>query len=188
MFTVPSPVLKQYVSYLKQFAASPRSFGTLAPSSPWLCRRMLDAVKWGNALAIAELGAADGVLTRRILQQMSPEGMLDAYEIQPELTEQLSEIDDPRLHVIAHSAEKLRNNYDLIFSGLPLSSLPLRTRIRILRQSRSHLNPGGYFIQFQYSPIRERQLSLYFSWRKTCEIRNFPPAWVYICTPLVPEG
>lgn len=183
MSNIPSPPFRQYMDYLRLFVSAPRDFGTLVPSSPWLCQKMIDAAPWENVQRIAELGAGDGVLTRRILQRMRPDARLDAYEIQPILVRRLEEINDPRLRVIAHSAEKLQNRYDLIFSCLPLASLPLSTRVRILRQSYNRLNTGGYFIQFQYSPLNERLLSLYFEWQKMYEIRNFPPAWVYICTP-----
>lgn len=51
--------LKNHFSYLQQFMASPRTIGTLAPSSPWLCQAMLNQVEWTGALSIAELGAVD---------------------------------------------------------------------------------------------------------------------------------
>jgi len=73
--------LKNHFSYLQQFMASPRTIGTLAPSSPWLCQAMLNQIEWTGALSIAELGAADGVLTKRILGRMRADASLEAFEI-----------------------------------------------------------------------------------------------------------
>ncbi|QIU92205.1 class I SAM-dependent methyltransferase [Yokenella regensburgei] len=179
------PYLKHQIGYVRQFIKHPRMFGALAPSSPWLCNRMANLADWSQAASVAELGAGDGVLTRRLLDRLSPDAQLDAWEIQPELAGKLHMMakHDPRLKVIARSAESLDRNYDVIFSCLPLLSIPLLPRLRILHQIRERLNPGGVLIQFQYSPLSEKLLSRYFSWTRVYEVRNIPPAWVYVCTP-----
>ncbi|TKI08865.1 class I SAM-dependent methyltransferase [Martelella alba] len=176
-------LLKSQIGYIRQFVRSPRTFGTLTPSSPWLCQAMLSQVSWQKITRVAELGSGDGVLTRRILTAMPKDASLDAYEITLDLAQSLSKIQDPRLNVIARSAEILEKRYDLIFSCLPLLSLHQRTRLRILKSAAGQLNPGGTFIQFQYTSAAEKVLSRYFSWDKKLEIRNIPPAWVYYCKP-----
>ncbi|MCW8114230.1 class I SAM-dependent methyltransferase [Yersinia intermedia] len=185
MTNTVQPYLKHQWDYIKQFILSPRTFGSLAPSSPWLCQRMITLADWRQVRTIAELGAADGVLTRHLLSQMTLDTTLDAYEIQPVLVSQLQiQADrDDRLNVVAQSAERLNLNYDLVFSCQPLLSIPVVPRLRILRQVRERLNPGGTLIQFQYSPRSEKLLSRYFEWKKVYEVRNFPPAWIYVCTP-----
>ena len=125
----------------------------LAPSS---------SAHWGVSLSIAELGAANGVLTKGILSRMRRDAMLDAYEINPGFIGQLRTIDDRRLNVVAASAERLINPYDIVFSCLPLLSLPLRISMRILNQIRQQMSADGLFIQFQYSPLSETLLSRYF--------------------------
>lgn len=59
-------------SYLRQFIADPRTTGALLPSSAVLCRAMMNQVDWGVSLSIAELGAANGVLTKGILVADAP--------------------------------------------------------------------------------------------------------------------
>lgn len=179
------PYLKHQMDYVRQFVLSPRTFGSLAPSSPWLCNRMAGLATWQQANVIAELGAGDGVLTRKLLDRLAPGATLDAYEINSDLVRQLHGLaaNDARLNVVAQSAEHLNRNYDLIFSCLPLLSIPLGPRLRILRQVRDRLNPDGTLIQFQYSSMSEKLLSRYFEWTKIYEVRNFPPAWIYVCTP-----
>jgi len=140
---------------------------------------------WASAATVAELGAGDGVLTRRLLAQLAPSARLDAYEIQPELASQLRVLaeHDCRLGVITQSAEHLVRNYDIVFSCLPLLSLPVGVSLRILRQTREKLATGGSLILFQYSPLSEKLLSRYFQWTRVYEVRNIPPAWIYVCTP-----
>lgn len=176
--------LKHHFSYLQQFMASPRTVGTLAPSSGWLCQAMLNQIEWTQALSVAELGAADGVLTKRILGRMRADAQLDAYEIQTSFIHTLQQIDDSRLRVRAYSAEKLERDYDVIFSCLPLLSIPLRITVRILQQAQQRLRANnGTLVLFQYSNLSEKLLSRYFHWQRRLEVRNFPPALVYVCTP-----
>ncbi|EAA2100125.1 TPA: methyltransferase domain-containing protein [Salmonella enterica subsp. enterica serovar Bredeney] len=179
------PWLKHQVGYVRQFIKSPRTFGSLAPSSPWLCNRMAELADWTQATTVAELGAGDGVLTRRLLDRMASDAQLDAWEIQPELAGQLRTLAerDHRLQVFSRSAERLERHYDIIFSCLPLLSIPVIPRLRILNRVRERLNPGGVFIQFQYSTLSEKLLSRYFEWTRVYEVRNIPPAWIYVCTP-----
>ncbi|AEX53287.1 class I SAM-dependent methyltransferase [Rahnella aquatilis] len=170
--------------YLQNFITSPRTMGTLMPSSPWLCHAMLSQIDWTTSLDIAELGAADGVLTRRILSRMRADARLEAFEIQPAFVRKLNQMKDSRLQVMAHSAEHMSTQYDAVFSCLPLLSMPLRTSIRILQSTRQQLKEkDGVLVLFQYSQLSEKLLSRYFTWKKIRVVKNFPPALVYICKP-----
>ncbi len=174
---------KRDISYFRQFITDPRTTGSVIPSSDTLCRVMMNQVDWCDSLRVAELGAATGVLTKGILQRMRADATLDAYEINARFARQLQALDDRRLNVVAASAEKLINPYDVIFSCLPLLSLPVRVVARIMQQIRHNLAPQGTFIQFQYSPLSEKLLSRYFHWQRTVVFKNIPPALVYVCTP-----
>lgn len=155
-------LLKSQRNYIRQFIRSPRTIGTLVPSSPWLCRAMVSSVSWGNITRVAELGAGEGVLTRKILTMMPNDAKLDAYEIDPSFLKTLSRINDSRLQIIPHSAELLEQRYDIIFSCLPLLSLPPRIRLKILKKASIQLTPNGSFIQFQYTHGSEKSLSRFF--------------------------
>lgn len=177
--------LKKYLNYLRCFIKSPRSVGTLAPSSPWLCQTMLDQVDWTKQQQyIAELGSADGILTKQILAAMSHNSTIDAYEIMPVFIAELAKIPDSRLHIIGQSAEYLRQEYDVIFSCLPLLSLPTKTSLRILQQIHANLSiRQGKLVLFQYTRLSEKLLNRYFNWKKIRVVKNIPPAYVYVCTP-----
>ncbi|WP_199737390.1 class I SAM-dependent methyltransferase [Erwinia psidii] len=173
--------IKDKTGYLQEFIAEPRKTGTIAPSSMSLCTTMSDAVDWNRCQQIAELGAGDGVLTRHLLARMRPDARLLAFETNPRFHARLAEIDDARLEVTGRSAETLNGEYDAIFSGLPLLSLPHSVRHGILARASSQLSPQGMFIQFQYTSLSEPLLSGYFAWNRTRVLRNLPPAWVYCC-------
>ncbi|MDN5679778.1 MAG: methyltransferase [Ewingella sp.] len=176
--------LQNQFFYLQNFISSPRTMGTLMPSSPWLCRSMLSQIDWAKSLKIAELGSADGVLTKRILSNMRADAHLQAFEIQPSFVHKLNLIDDPRLQVMAHSAEFLEGDFDAIFSCLPLLSMSTRISMKILQQAQQRLKANdGVMVQFQYSHLSEKMLSRYFTWQKIRVVKNFPPALVYVCKP-----
>ncbi len=185
MLNITMLTIKNQFSYLQNFISSPRTFGTLAPSSPWLCQTMLNQIDWTKSLNIAELGAGDGVLTKRMLATMRADAHLQAFEIQPNLVHKLNLIDDRRLQIMSHSAEHLNGDFDAIFSCLPLLSIPTRVSMRILQKTRQVLQQkNGVLVLFQYSQLSEKMLSRYFSWKKIRVIKNFPPAIVYVCKPL----
>lgn len=179
------PRLKKHLKYISNFIQSPRSFGTLMPSSPALCEAMVKTINWNQkSLVIAELGAGDGVLTRHILKAMPEDARLSAYEINPAFFHELEEIKDSRLIVRKVSAEMLDQPYQVIFSCLPFLSLPLRISLRIIKATLQILEQTqGTFILFQYTQRMEQVLSRYFEWERTLVVKNFPPAYVYVCKP-----
>jgi phospholipid N-methyltransferase len=178
------PSIKNQLNYIRTFIASPRTMGTLFPSSSRLCHTMISQVDWSRPLKISELGAAHGVLTRRILCRMRTDAELEAFEIQPTFVEKLTAIDDDRLSVLNYSAEYMNTDYDVVFSCLPFTSLPIRTSARILYKTRTKLKEkNGVLVMFQYSTISEKMLSRHFTWKRKLVINNIPPAFVYTCRP-----
>lgn len=180
-----APRYKKHLIYLNGFIQSPRSVGTLIPSSPSLCKAMIAEMNWQQTnLKVAELGAGDGVLTKHLLKAMPADSELSAYEINPLFFEDLDRIEDTRLNICKVSAEKLDQPFNVIFSCLPFLSLPLRVSLKILQSVMKILqNTGGSFVLFQYTQKMERVLSRYFDWERKRVIKNFPPAYVYRCTP-----
>lgn len=176
---------KKHLTYINSFIQSPRSVGTLMPSSPALCDAMVKQINWSQGvLKIAELGAGDGVLTRRILTVMPQDAQLSAYEINPLFFNELEEIKDQRLIVRKISAEILDQPYNVIFSCLPFLSLPLKVSLKILKATLQIIQQTqGTFVLFQYTQRMEKVLSRYFQWERKLVIKNFPPAYVYVCRP-----
>lgn len=176
---------RKYLIYLQGFADSPKSVGTVFPSSATLCSAMVQSVTWGEKpLTIAEFGAGEGVLSRHILRKMRSDDRLFSYEINPIFFSDLKKINDPKFTLVTDSAESITLDYDVIFSCLPFLSLPKRISLKILKAAQLHLIPkDGTLILFQYTRQSERLLSRYFEWERKAVLKNFPPAYVYTCTP-----
>ena len=169
--------------YLKQFVLAPRTTGTVLPSSRYLCEKMLQDVDWENITEVVELGAGDGILTKKILEKMRPDAVLKSFEIRPEFVEKLRTINDNRLTICDYSAEFLNGDCDVIFSCVPLVVLPKKVSIKILKSCVNSLRlKNGLFIQFHYSRLCEKLISRYFSFKRHYVFRNIPPAFVYKCS------
>ena len=175
-------LMRAKATFIQQFIRHPRHMGSITPSSAALCHAMSSSVDWTRTLRVAELGAGDGVLTRQLLAHMLPQATLEVFEISPPLAQRLRALEDARLTVRSCSAAWLTGEYDAIFSGLPLLSLPAALRDDILRAAHNALAPAGCFVQFQYTSLTQPDLSRYFLWQRQRVLKNVPPAWVYRCT------
>jgi len=175
-------LMRAKADFVHQFIRNPRKMGSITPSSEALCRTMVDSVVWSDQLRVAELGAGDGVLTRRLLAQMEPDATLDVFEISSALAQKLTALEDERMTVRTCSAEYLNGSYDAIFSGLPLLSLSPELRDAILQAVYHALGPNGVFVQFQYTSLTQPDLSRYFTWERQRVLKNVQPAWVCRCT------
>lgn len=174
-------LMRNKADFIQQFIRNPRAVGSITPSSLILCETMAASVDWSKITRVAELGAGDGVLTKVLLQHLAPQANLEVFEISLPLVKKLRSINDSRLQVRAQSAENLAGQYDAIFSGLPLLSLPAPVRHQILSGIHKALAPRGIFVQFQYTSFTQPELSRYFTWQRQRVLKNIPPAWVYRC-------
>lgn len=178
---------------LEFLSVSMKSFkttGTVAPSSRFLCKGMIRSLPVHKDLTIVELGAGNGVLTKRILQKISPNSKLISFEIEPKFCKLLKIIPDSRLTVIDESADQLTlvlqrmgiSEVDAIISSLPFVILPEQLTKEVLMQSQRMLKKDGVFTQMHYSSHKKKNYLPYFG---NCKRRfvplNVPPAWVYSC-------
>ncbi len=181
------------IHFLKEGLKNLRTVGSIARSSQFLCREMVSHVDFRQANCIVELGAGDGVITKHILKRMKPDAKLFSFEINPQFTEKLQEINDPRLIIIEDSAEKVgeylgKYNYkhtDYILSALPFLMLPDELADKIVGEAWKYLRKDGVFIQFHYSPYTKKRYQEIFG---NVEIHfapiNIPPAFVLTCKKL----
>ena len=182
---------RESITFLTRFAKSPRQIGSVAPSSKFLTRAMLDRVDWDNANFIAELGAGTGVFTREIVKRAKPDAKILVFEIDPAL-QKLIRDEHPNhkgltLHSDAQELKKYMNEnniakLDFVISSLPFTVLPHKMTLRILNRVLEALKPGGHFVAYQYSSLMKHVLKKKFSHIKTRFVAfNIPPAFVYDC-------
>ena len=182
---------KESLTFLKRFADAPRRIGSVAPSSKFLTKAMLERVDWENANFIAELGAGTGVFTREIVKRAKPDAKILVFEIDPALQKLIRDEHPKHKGLTIHSdAQKLYEymkengieKLDFIISSLPFTVLPPKMTVRVLDGALKALKPGGHFVAYQYSSIMKHVLKKKFSHIKTRWVAfNIPPAFIYDC-------
>ncbi|MEA2390684.1 MAG: hypothetical protein QOK31_793 [Solirubrobacteraceae bacterium] len=175
--------------FLRAFVANPRAVGAVLPTSRRAVSDTLDLANVAEAGVVVELGAGSGVYTRELLRRMGPHARLLACEVDPQLCAALgAELDDPRLELVAASAEHVEGHLrgaapDIVVSALPFTSLPAALRKRVLDLSSAILAPRGVMLVLQYSPFLRRDLGRRFrSVEQRISPLNVPPAFLFRCT------
>lgn len=183
--------MRQKKNFIGQFLKNKKMIGSMVPSSRFLAKKMLKNINFKEANVIIELGPGTGVFTDRLLELMHPESILLIFELNDTFFNQLANrIDDPRVHLIHDSAERLGeyltnlglSKADAVISSLPLANFHKLLRDKILEVSKQSLSTGGKFIQFQYTLQSKKVISSKFEGVKIAFTPlNFPPAFVYTC-------
>lgn len=180
--------------FLYKFLRSPKSVGSITPSSRFLTRAMMQMIDWSNVRTIAELGAGTGVFTRYIAEHKHPDCHVYVFEKDLNMRRRLEHL-YPSFHFYesaasitsvseAHSSQGL----DCIVSGLPFANFPQDLRDDIMRSIEQSLAPGGLFIAFQYSTQMRRHLDKNLERRSIRFVPlNFPPAFVYCYRKPLPD-
>ncbi|HLM27673.1 MAG TPA: methyltransferase domain-containing protein [Thermoleophilaceae bacterium] len=175
--------------FLRSFLEHPREVGALLPTSRRAVSDMLDLARVPDADLVVEFGAGSGVYTRELLRRMGPGARLIAFEVDGRLAARVGrELDDPRLQLVAGSAEDVERHLDgarvdVLVSALPFTSLPGAVRRRVLDLSPKILTPSGVMLVLQYSPFIQRELQRRFAnvERRISPV-NVPPAFLFRCS------
>lgn len=178
------------VNFLSEFFKRENKVGSVAPSSRFLVKKMIDPIDFDRARVIVEFGPGTGVITLELLKRMRPDAVLYIFEINREFVDALSTIRDSRLRLVVDSAEKIEkylsgdgiDKVDYVVSSLPLAIIPRDIEYNILRSAARALRKGGTFIQFQYSLASRKKLKeIFHSIRTNFTPINIPPAFVFTC-------
>ncbi|QQE75484.1 methyltransferase domain-containing protein [Brevibacillus composti] len=174
--------------FAAKFFSSPRSVGSIVPSSRQLVKTMMAAVEWEHATAVAELGAGTGVCTEAIQEAKRVDCQALILEqddtMRMRLARRYPELryGQDACRLTAEMAANGMGQLDAVISGLPFANFTQQLRDDILDQVAAALKPGGVFVQFQYSLQLKKQLERRFA---SVQIRfvpfNFPCAFVYVC-------
>lgn len=146
------------LEFFRGFLRNPIKVGSIIPSSRFLERRIISLAELDSARTVVELGPGTGGTTGAILAAMPDDARLLAIEVEPEFTEFLESIGDPRLIAHTGSAADLRgilaqhglDSPDVVISGIPFSTMPKEIGIAIIEAVRNSLAPGGRFVAYQF--------------------------------------
>ena len=185
--------------FLRRWLANPLQMGSVVPSSPSLCRRVVSAVRRDlndsavrqrDDEAVLELGAGTGVIGRALLAAGLPPERLIVAEIVPEMAAHLRRV-LPGALVLEGDARRLpdlvppawHGRIGSVICGIPLVLLPLAEQQRFL-DAIAAVAPGRGFLLYSYcvtSPLPWRKHGLRAR-REAWTPLNFPPAsvWRYL--------
>lgn len=179
--------------FLRRWLANPLQMGSIVPSSPALCRRVVAAVRRAPDETVVELGAGTGVITRALLQAGIPATRIAVVEIVPDMARHLAAT-LPGVHVIEGDARALPGllrplvlrgfgRVGTVVCGIPLVLLPLAEQRRFVGAIAA-VAPGRGFLHYSYcvtSPLPARRHGL-VGRREAWTPLNIPPAsvWRYL--------
>ncbi len=184
--------------FFVKFLTHPLQVGSVWPSGPELCCKMIEDIDFEHMACVVELGAGTGVITHCIAKAVPPQTDIISVELDPKMAEALRE-SCPRAFVANASAADLdkilasrgHDQASAIISGLPWTNFPKKLQMEILDAIESNLEPGGYFTTFAYMhgfyfPTAQRFRSDLRRRFATVEVlplvwKNLPPAFVYRC-------
>lgn len=188
--------LREGLHFFRQWLRDPLATASVMPSSKFLARLMVDAA--GDSLArVIELGPGTGVFTRELLERGLPPEQLMLVELNGDLAETLK-AQFPQCVVCHADARALSDlvasspgfdagGVDVVISGLGFLSMPQDIARDIVTAVFAVLAPGGRLVTFTYGPKPSlaselrRALNLHCT-RERRELRNVPPARVYVYT------
>ena len=187
----PLPPVSNPWMFFRRWIANPLQMGSIVPSSPSLCGRVVRQVRRAPNEVVVELGAGTGVISRALLESGLPADKLFVVEIVPAMAEHLRRV-LPGVNVVEGDARSLaellpaavRGKIGTVVCGIPLVLLPLAEQARFIDAIES-VAPGRGFLHYSYcvtSPLPAQKHSLAAK-REAWTPRNFPPASVWRYTP-----
>jgi phosphatidylethanolamine/phosphatidyl-N-methylethanolamine N-methyltransferase len=177
--------------FFRRWVANPLQMGSVMPSSPALCRRMVRQTRRAPDEAVLELGAGTGVISRALVRSGVPPERLFVVEIVPAMARHLRQV-LPGVNVIEGDARRLpelipqrwHGRIGTVICGIPMVLLSLAEQRRIIDAIEA-VAPGRGFLHFSYcatSPLPAPKLHL-AGRREAWTPLNFPPASVWRFTP-----
>ena len=180
-------MIKEVPVLIKNFIMDKR-VATVAPSSRFVVRRICKSIDFGRDITLVEYGPGTGVVTKALLQKMSPKSRLIAIERNKELFLTLKDIKDSRLRVVRGDVLKVdtllknilkKDKADYIVSGIPFSMCKKEERAILVGKTHFLLSDDGRFILYQTSTAMKQHLLPRFPNIKTSfEPINLPPLFI----------
>ena len=177
--------------FLRRWLANPMQMGSIVPSSPALCRRVVQHAACGPDDLVLELGAGTGVISRALVDSGLSPRRLVLVEIEPTMAAHLHNA-LPGVRVIQGDARHLPallgevgGRIGTVICGVPLVLLPLAEQRRFTAAIAA-VAPDAGFLHYSYcvtSPISTSKLGL-TAQRLAWTPLNFPPASVWKYRPV----
>lgn len=174
--------------FFKQWLRSPKSMGSIIPSSKHLARALAAEVAWEPGQYVVELGGGTGAITQGLIERGIPRDHLIVVELDTALCAYLKE----RLagcQIVQGDATRLDEilarldvgTIGTVVSGLPMVGMPKGFQRAIIEQGFKNVRPGGFMLQYSYSPVAPvpaKALGIEAAIARFV-LLNVPPAYVW---------
>lgn len=179
--------------FFRRWMSNPLRMGSVIPSSPALCKRLVRQAWPDDGEMVLELGSGTGVIARALLAAgLAPERLV-VVEIEPDMAEMLRET-MPGVTVIEGDARELprllpqglQKRIGSVICGIPLVLLPVAEQRRFIDAMQA-VAPNRGFLHYSYcatSPLPWKKHDLAAK-REEWTPLNFPPASVWRYMPRV---
>jgi phosphatidylethanolamine/phosphatidyl-N-methylethanolamine N-methyltransferase len=184
----PTDLMKEGELFFRQWLRSPKSMGSVLPSSRVLARAIAAEIAWQPGQYVVELGGGTGAITQGLIERGIPRDRIIVIELDGSLYSYLKD----RLTgctVIQGDATRLDEilaRYEVgeigtVLSGLPMVGMPEAFQRAIIEQSFKVMKPGSFMLQYSYSPIAPVPAAKFGITAKIARyvLWNFPPAAVW---------
>jgi phospholipid N-methyltransferase len=178
------------VLFFKRFLQRPFQVASIIPSSKALVERVASKMDFTAPRVIAEYGPGEGVHSRAIAQRMERNSTLLLFELDPDLSRDLTRqfADDPRVHVFNADAAHLPLELerlgipacDYIVSGIPFSILEIEKKRALLQKTYDALAPGGSFVIYQVTNELRQHATLFQHAESEYFLQNIPPMFITV--------
>ncbi len=174
--------------FFRQWLRSPKSMGSVIPSSRVLAEVIAASAVWKPGQYVVELGGGTGAITQGLIARGIPRDRLVVIELDESLYDWLS-THLPGSLVVRGDATKLDRilqdhgieNVSTVISGLPMLGMPFDFQKAIVGQGLAALGAEGAMLQYSYSPVSPvpaRKLGIKAELVRYV-LRNFPPATIW---------
>lgn len=140
--------------FLRQLLRRPKEISALAPSSRALAWAMTAGLGPQSG-KVVEFGPGTGRITEAILARGVQPHDLTLFEMNPDFADHLrARFPGVTVHVAGAetAATHVGKGAGAVISGLPLLSMPVDIRTKILTAAFDVLAPGNAYVQFTYGP------------------------------------
>lgn len=179
--------------FFGQYIRNVRTVGAVAPSSRFLADKMLRQINFKTTKTIVEYGPGTGVFTTQLVARKNAATKLIIIEQNKAFydvllgrynnEESVTVLHDSAVRIEEILKEQSIERVDYIVSGLPFAALPIEVSDAILKSTVRLIDVHGVFITFQYTLLKKSfMLGFFNNIAVTRELRNIPPAYVFVCT------
>ena len=153
-------LVKEGELFFRQWLRSPKSMGSVIPSSRYLARALAAEVAWEPGQFIVELGGGTGAITQGLIERGIPRENLVVIELDSSLYGYLRDR-LPGCLVIQGDATRVDEilvrhgvgEIGTVVSGLPMVGMPFAFQRAIIDKGFEIVRPGGFMLQYSYSPL-----------------------------------